>query len=559
MKAWRGFYLFKNLVSLHIDYRTAGASPPENWALELHDSFSFQIGYAMDWTAGYASDVEYVAGFYREQNPAWLNFVCLLNGAEPVALDQPFNYFELGFGRGLTANLLAAGNPNGQFYAADFNPAHVAGAQALALDAQLQNLVLLENSFEDLAKGCVDLPRFDFITLHGIYTWVTAENRRHIVDFIGRYLKPGGLVYISYNALPGWSAALPLQRLLVEYADLFPDRSDLQIKRATEFVTRMETAQAGYLVQNPSMALRINSLKTANPHYLVHEYMHKHWQPLFHADVARDLAAAKMSFAGSAELLSAYPPLILNEERRALIEEISNPEMRETLKDYFLNTSFRKDVFVRGSRRIGAARQAELLGRVGLVMTVPRAKTTLKMKLALGEMDARADLYDPVLDALAERPHTLAELSKLPALAGQTMQNLAQIAAVLCMSNQADFFFSVKTPLPSDAARRLNRTLATQVLYGDDYSALCAPLLSSGVAANYLERVFYLAMLRIEVEPTVAALARFAWKSIAPSGRRMQSEGVTLQSEEENIAALEKSAGDFLTDKLPVWRQMGIL
>jgi SAM-dependent methyltransferase len=513
----------------------------------------------MDWTAGYASDVEYVAGFYREQSPAWLNFVCLLNGGEPVALDQPFTYCELGFGRGLTANVLAAANPGGRFYAADFNPAHVAGAKALARDAQLRNLVLLENSFEDLAQGGADLPQFDFITLHGIYTWVTAENRRHIVDFIARYLKPGGLVYISYNALPGWSAAMPLQRLLVEYADLFPNRSDLQIKGATELVTRMETAQAGYLVQNPSVAVRTNSLKTANPHYLVHEYMHKHWQPLFHADVARDLAAAKMSFAGSADLMSAYPNLCLNDERRAMIEEISNPEMRETLKDYFLNTSFRKDVFVRGSRRIGAIRQAELLARLGLVLTVPRAKTSLKIKLSIGEVDARAELYGPVFDALAERPHTLGELSKLPALAGQSMQNLAQIAALLCMSNQADFYFAHNLQAPATGALSLNRALAAQARYDDDYSALCSPLLGGGVAANYVERLFYLAISQAGIEPTPEVLARFVWNAMAPLGRRMQREGVALQSEEDNLAALAKAAAGFLSDKLPVWRQMKML
>lgn len=41
------------------------------------------------------------------------------------------------------------------------------------------------------------LPQFDFITLHGIYTWVSRENRQHIVDFIARYLKPGGIVSLQ--------------------------------------------------------------------------------------------------------------------------------------------------------------------------------------------------------------------------------------------------------------------------------------------------------------------------------------------------------------------------
>jgi tRNA G46 methylase TrmB len=84
----------------------------------------------MEWREGYTADVEYSAGFYREQSPAYLNFVCWLNGFEPVALDQPFSYCELGFGHGLTVNILAASNPHATFYGTDFNPAQVARTPA---------------------------------------------------------------------------------------------------------------------------------------------------------------------------------------------------------------------------------------------------------------------------------------------------------------------------------------------------------------------------------------------------------------------------------------------
>ncbi|MRX07760.1 methyltransferase domain-containing protein [Pseudoduganella sp. FT25W] len=509
----------------------------------------------MDWTAGYVSDIEYTSGFYREQSPAWLNFVCLLNGVEPVALDQPFTYFELGFGRGLTAQLLAGANPMGQFYAADFNPAHVAGARALAREAQLPNLTLLENSFAELAEGQVTLPQFDYITLHGIYSWVTAENRRHIVNFIGRYLKPGGVVYISYNAMPGWAPALPLQRLLVEYADAFPNRSDVQLKGATEFIGQLEAAQAAYMAGNPSLKIRLDSLRTANPHYLVHEYLHKHWQPLFHADVARDLAAAKMSFAGSADLPFAFPTLYLSEERRQLVDKLPHPEMRETLKDYLLNTAFRKDVFVRGAQRIGTQRQSDLLGQVGLTLTVPRADVSLKLKLPMGEADARPDIYNVVLDALAQRPHTLAELARLP---GQGVSSVIQIAALMSASSQTAFYFPANARAAGDAAARLNATLSAQTRYSDEHQALCSPLLGCGVSANYVERLFFAAMRQQPADLTPGQLARVAWDIMAPSGRRLQREGVTLEAAEDNLALLTQNAQTFLTITLPLWQSLRV-
>ncbi|WP_195763484.1 class I SAM-dependent methyltransferase [Duganella guangzhouensis] len=512
----------------------------------------------MNWTAGYASDIEYITGFYREQSPAWLNFVCLLNGGEPLDLCQPYSYCELGFGRGLTAELLAAGNPHAQFYAADFNPAHVAGAARMAAAAQLHNLTLLENSFEELASGATELPHFDFITLHGIYTWVTAENRQHIVDFINRHLKPGGLVYVSYNAMPGWTAALPLQRLLVEHADLHPGRNDAQLKAGAEFVKQLEQAQAAYLTQNPALKTRLTSLANASPNYLVHEYLHKHWQPLYHADVARDLARAKMSYAGSAELSMNFPPLYLSEERRALLEQVADPDMRETLKDYFLNSAFRKDVFVRGATRVSTLRQTELLGQVGAVLTVPRARASTKMKLHIGEMTGHADLYGAVLDALGTRPHTLAELAKLPPLASQSMQSVAQIVALLTASNQAEFYFPAGSS-GHDPATRLNRALAAQTRYGDDYAALCAPLLGNGLAAPYLERMFYLALVDQPQQQTAMSLALRAWEIMSPTGRRMQRDGTVLQTPEDNLQELKHQAEVFLADRLPVWRQLGII
>ncbi|WP_267876839.1 class I SAM-dependent methyltransferase [Duganella margarita] len=466
----------------------------------------------------------------------------------------------MGFGRGLTAQLVAASHPNGQFYAADFNPVHVAGASALAKQAQLTNLTLLENSFEELANGQAKaaLPQFDFITLHGIYSWVTAANRRHIVNFINRYLKPGGVVYLSYNAMPGWAPALPLQRLLVEYADAFPSRSDLQIKGATEFVAQLEAVKAGYLTANPGLKVRLDSLNTASPHYLVHEYLHKHWQPLFHADMARDLAEAKMTFAGQADLAYAYPLVFLNEEQRQLIERLPHPEMRETLKDYLLNTSFRKDVFVRGAQRIGARRQSELLAQVGLALTVPRAAASAKMKLTLGEVNGREELYNVVFDTLAQRPHTLAELQQLPALAGQNLHALVQVAALLTASSQAAFYFPAAQGADHAAAARLNATLAAQTRYGDEHQALCAPLLSTGIAANFLQRLF-LAAIQQQAGLTPQGLARVAWQIMAPSGRRLQRDGVTLQSEQDNQALLESHAREFLATGLPLWRTLQLL
>jgi len=513
----------------------------------------------MDWTAGYASDIEYTAGFYAEQGPGYLNLVCALNGYEPPSLSGKFTYFELGFGRGLTANVLAASNPNGRFYAADFNPAHVAGAEALAAAAQVTNLTLLENSFEELARGDVDLPKFDYITLHGIYTWVTAENRAHIVAFINRYLKPGGAVYTSYNAMPGWAGAQPLQRLLVEYGDAFPNRSNAEMDGAAAFVERLAGASSGYINAHPSLQPRLEMLKTGSRNYLVHEYMHKHWQPLYHADVARDFADAKLEFAGSAVLPMAYPALYLTPERKAVMETFPDTVMQETLKDYILNTGFRKDVFVRGLRKMSPVRQAEVLSQVGVALTVPRGAVTLELKTSVGTFNGMSELYGAVCDALAVRPHSLGELVSLPHVKGHGIVGVMQVAVLLSASGQAVAYLHGGSKSDATITQKMNAALVQQMRYSDEFQVLSSPVVGSGIAANLFERCVYSVLSQKKGTVYLDALTRQVWEKLSAIGRRMTRDGVALEGDEDNMAELRPRIEEIVRDKVPVWQQLKVL
>lgn len=513
----------------------------------------------MGWTSGYISDIEYTAGYYQEQNPLLLSFVAMVNGYEPPPLNKKFTYFELGFGRGETVNLLAAAHPQGRFYAADFNPAHVAGATALAEAAGLENLTLLENSFADLAAGAVELPQFDYITLHGIYTWVTPENRRFIVDFVARYLKPGGVVYVSYNAMPGWTTTLPLQRLLVEYGDAFPNRSDIQIGHATEFVQKMVDAKAAYFSSGGVLQTRLDGLRKYNRSYLVHEYMHKHWHPMYHADVARDFADAKLDFIGTGDLPEAYPSLYLSEEKQQLIDTFPDPAMRETMKDYCQNTSFRKDIYIRGARQLEPLRRKQLLKRMGLALIVTRDDVKVTMSLGIGEVTAKAELCLPICDALARKPHTLGQLAELPALQDRSFEDVVQLAALLVASKQAVLFNLDCAEQDGAQAKRMNLAMSAKTRYSDEFNNLCSGMTGGALSADYVARLVYWLIAGEHVAAEASALAKAGWVVMKTQGRHMVKEGVHLADDADNEAELQTQIGTVLREQLPVWRHLNML
>lgn len=152
-----------------------------------------------DWMAGYRADINYTYGYYSELNPLRMRLAFLNAG-----LDFPpiTHACELGFGQGVSINIHAAASPI-QWYGTDFNPAQAAFAQTLAKNC-CSKAQLFDDAFADFAQRD-DLPDFDYIALHGIWSWISEENRSVIVDFIRRKLKVGGVLYISYNTMPGWS------------------------------------------------------------------------------------------------------------------------------------------------------------------------------------------------------------------------------------------------------------------------------------------------------------------------------------------------------------------
>ncbi|MFN3461884.1 MAG: class I SAM-dependent methyltransferase, partial [Oceanibaculum sp.] len=172
------------------------------------------------WTSGYVADLEYSRGIYREMTPGMLNLNLLMKQFQAEAFDapgKPLAYAELGCGHGLTVTMIAATCPNASVYATDFNPSHVVGARKLAEAAKLKNVHFFDHSFADFLHE--DLPLFDVVALHGVYSWISEENRSLIREFLFRKLKPGGVCYISYNALPGWAAEAPMLKLMIDLAE----------------------------------------------------------------------------------------------------------------------------------------------------------------------------------------------------------------------------------------------------------------------------------------------------------------------------------------------------
>jgi len=506
-----------------------------------------------DWSDGYITHIDYTSGFYVGLSPAAQNFALLYRGFASPEISEGFTYCELGCGHGFTTALLAAVNPQGAFWGIDFNPSHIASAERLKRAVGVKNVVFLEQSFQEALNA--DLPQFDFISLHGVWSWISADNRRAIIDFLYARLKPGGVVYISYNAMPGWAAAAPLRQLLVERLRGQGEPTPASVDDALSFASRVREAKAGYFLANEHSGRRLEAMAKMSRNYLVHEYFNDYWSASYHSEIVEELAAAKLAFAAPSVLSEQMDPLMLPQHAHALLKEVADGVARETIRDYFLNTQFRRDLFVRGARRLSDVEREERLLRTRLVLIRPMPSFPFKVKARIGDVTVEADPAKAVFEALSGGPRSLGEILRDPQVEATGGGNRAfQVIAILLAGGAIMPAFALEQQAAcGESVARFNRAMLADPATQSQVQTLAASALGTGLLVPLLDQVFLLHAAGDE-PPPIEALA----KEISKRNLRIGGDG-ELNSADTVSSELELTLADFRRNRVPLYRQLGVI
>ncbi|MEO6338789.1 MAG: class I SAM-dependent methyltransferase [Caulobacteraceae bacterium] len=454
----------------------------------------------MSWNEGYVADVPYTSGYYREMAPTHQALAALLAGVMPPDPSGPYRFLELGCGTGVGLCVLAAANPQAEFVGVDFMPIHVAAARRLIATAGLTNVRILEASFETLARGeGGDLGQFDFAALHGVYTWISEPLKQDVVRLLDRHLAPGGLVYVGYNNMVGWAPSLPTQKMLIEQARRVSGDSPSRTYSALATTLALQAAKAPALagdLLSHQLKGKTDALDTLPPSlfvYMAHEYLNEHWRPLFITDVARDLAAAKLSFVGRCNFLEVMPELVLSPEQERLLRDCPDPLMAELQTDMMSPTAFRRDLFGRGATRLSPQRREELLRKVSLGLIVTPEDVPMTVPAPSGDLDLDEEVYAPLIRRLAEGPATVDELIQITAAQGGSMSSLELISILVGAGGAAPLAHAGRPDIDVAAIGRFNVAMIEALR---DHSAmrfcLASPLVGGGIDAPIAHCLAYL-------------------------------------------------------------------
>jgi len=503
-----------------------------------------------DWTHGYNIEQGYTYGVYRELAPDWMDVCAMLAGyvaPSEAAGAGRLRYLELGCGQGFGLCLIASAYPDIDFVGVDFSPEHIAHARGLALSAGLDNVSFVEADFLDLAQDWpAELGRFDYVVLHGIYSWVPAELRRAIVACLAEALVSGGLAYVSYNSMPGWAVMQPFQHIAARLHAKSAAPGAQLLNNAVGLFQRLKSGNAALFDALPGLAGRIEGLKELNANYLVQEYLHENWVPMWFSEVAEEMRGAKLDFVASATLPENLLPAMLPETVRGVIGEVADPLAQQDVIDCAINQSFRRDLLARGRRRRfpAAPGAADLL-----VHALARPQgDTVAIKTSFGEFTLRQQIFAPVFDALADGPQRIGELLKV----GPEQSNVLQ--ALILLAHGGHVAILKDGGREAEGAKRFNRACAAAVLTGAPYNYLAAPQIASAITARDVDLM--LLGLIDEHGHDQDRLAEELLGALAKLGRKLLSDGKPVDGGEAQRLAKDL-VNDVLVNRLPLWQRLG--
>ncbi|MEA3642608.1 MAG: class I SAM-dependent methyltransferase [Lamprobacter sp.] len=455
-----------------------------------------------------------------------------------------FRYLELGCGQGFGLNLIAALYPDSDFVGVDFNPQHIAHARDLAAAAGLTNVRFEEADFMALSRNW-PYGQFHFVVLHGIYSWVSETLRGAICSCLDQALLSGALAYVSYNAMPGWISALPLQKLLQRH-QIARGLSPLPaIDQGFAFMDQLSSSGAALFNALPQLAKRMEETVKKDKSYLIQEYLHENWHPLWFSQVCAEMERAKLSFAGSATLPENYLPTLLPEQMRALVMAYDDPTFSQELIDCLINQAFRRDLFQRGLYKPWTANQNQGLLQSRFVLIKP--PKDYQFKTTFGEVNAKPEIYQPIIDALADGPKSVAELGQTPTSTIQALTLLLHNGSVGIEAPQAE----------TRKALAFNQVVARAAAQGAPYTELASANTACGIAAG-TPSLMLLNALAEHTPATPEAMGQALAKQLSAIGRQLVKDGQPLTEPAQVQAEAVKQAQEFLETTLPLYKRLGV-
>ena len=279
----------------------------------MSDNPTFEPEPGIDALVKSYNDVAYTSYPNSALHPDRLAAIGTLLGLD-VAPIATCRVLELACGDGINLLPIAATLPNATFVGVDFAERAVSHAKDMARDLGLTNVRLLKLDLRELPP---DLGSFDYIIAHGLYSWIPADVRAHVMPLIARHLAPKGVAFVSYNTLPGCHMRRVVWEMLKYHTRNLSDMPAkiVSARALLELVAAPVDAESA---AQQAMRAEVRDASEGPDATLAHDDMSEPNDPVYFHEFMADAARAGLTFLAEARLSTMMGSGLAPQVRQAL-------------------------------------------------------------------------------------------------------------------------------------------------------------------------------------------------------------------------------------------------
>lgn len=279
---------------------------------------------------------------HRFTHPDRMAVAARVRGLEPPPVAKA-RVLELGCASGDNLVGMAYTLRGAVFAGVDLSPRQVGEGRRRAAELGLANVTFHAGDLRDLDGSCGE---FDYVIAQGVLSWVPGGVRRRFWEVCRERLAPGGVAFVSWNALPGWRFRGLAREVLL--AGAAASRSPGERAR----LARERLALVASHVSEPGspwgryLSERVAELERESDADLLHDWLEEENAPFALREVVAAAGEAGLAFLGDAQeaFVREEPPA---PALRAALDALDGELEREELLDILRERTFRQGLFVR--------------------------------------------------------------------------------------------------------------------------------------------------------------------------------------------------------------------
>src|SRR4051812_18927863 len=285
---------------------------------------------------------------FGETHPDHLGTLGALFGMTPAPLGS-CRVLELGCGDGANLIPIAAQWPQSEFVGLDLSEQAVGRGNEFIARSGIKNIVLRAYDIMDVST---QFGAFDYISAHGVYSWVPGPVREKILAIYRETLTPNGIGYVSYNCYPGCHSRDIAREMMRYHVRGVADPQE-RVRQARAMLSLMAQASAQDSIYGFELRNQVDRIKDIDDRVLFHDDLAQVATPFYLYEVAEAAAAHGLQYLCDAAFsLSRFERL--PQPARTQLASIPEDDAvgREQYADFIEGRSFRQSLFCRNEIKL---------------------------------------------------------------------------------------------------------------------------------------------------------------------------------------------------------------